>query len=163
MNQSQPEVDGDSERGPESDGGGRRISLDQLHTLVLCAGPELSSVAEQVRSAGGDGDLLAGSGPFILLFRAANPAAELSPEALPKVWIEAGELRFPLRASELAGWEQPNSAAVALLHCDPPFRLADPLAGPAQVHLNHAGAESAAELPAGWLQHIHPRSASLGV
>jgi hypothetical protein len=163
VNQSQSEVGEESERGPNSDGGGRRVSLDQLHTLVLCADEELSSVAERVRSAGGDGDRLAGSGPFILLFRSAHPAADLSPEAFPKVWIEAGELRFPLRLSELAGWEQPNSAAVALLHCDPPFRLADPLAGPAQVHLSHAGTESAAELPAGWLQHIHPLGASLAI
>lgn len=163
MNQSQPEADDESDLGFESDEGGRRISLGQLHSLVLCADAVLSSVAEQVRSAGGEGARLAGSGPYILLFRSTNPVAELSSQALPKVWIEAGELRFPLRLSELAGWDQPSSAAVALLHCDPPFRLADPLAGPAQVHLSHAGAEAKAELPPGWLQLIHPLGDSLGV
>lgn len=161
MNQSQPEVDEDSDLGHESDEGGLRISLDQLHSLVLCAGPKLRSVAEQVRSAGGEGDRLAGSDSYILLFRSANPAAEISPQALPKVWIEAGELRFPLRLSEPAGWDQPSAAAVALVHCDPSFRLADPLEGPPQVHLSYGGAESTVGLPAGWLQHIHPLGASL--
>ena len=166
VNESQTEVSPESDQPPGSAPGGYRVSLGQLHTLVLCAGPELDAIVEQIRGAGGDATLVAGAGPALLLFRAPSTVSELSPaaaSAVPRVWLELGDRSLPLAATELAGWEQPNSTGVALLRGDRPSGLEMPLAGTARACLSHAGAEARVDLPGGWLQHLLAEAPALAV